>query len=533
MQIAKKLHDYLAENDYYYSSRDNVEAGYYVGHDGEAISSVIPSYPDPGPMSKRYLCCTTFSAWVLMEAGYEGINCSALKPLDDSIKDRGWIVIDDIKDVQPGDIVFWYVPGTTTLVHTNVCASKEADGTLRYYDTGDTNRIRSFDPVIYSIENGNSGVFAYAYRPNDEIAKSLGAGNINELKENIESYIDTLSEGTYSVGVVNLNKTSEKVSINSDRVKSNGFIKLFVMVTAYNEINSGNLKKEDVIADIERMITADDNTSANSLLTLMGNGDIAKGVDKVNEYARRNGYWDTKLEGEIEQGTYTDGNRQTYTNITDVENLLRKIFNGTCVNKDSSNEMLEVLKAQIITDMIPSTLSNAEVASKSGEQNGIIQDSAIISTENANYIIVISASDITNIDYAKNNIKEIANMINLYFEQYGTLIVNDNFFNEDEIETRMNGDRVCYRLPSGQFQCPLNNLVEGREMLFELLAKSEKTQSHERLMRYLLYLLTGNDYGVTEFDFNEFLNGSFFNVSGLVRRYTRRKSMVGINRCRI
>ena len=33
-------------------------------------------------------------------------------------------------------------------------------------------------------------------------------------------------------------------------------------------------------------------------------------------------------------------------------------------------------------------------------------------------------------------------------------------------------------------------------------------------MRYLLYLLTGNDYGVTEFDFNEFLNGSFSGTGG-------------------
>ena len=513
VRIAKELHDYLAENDYYYSSEANVTAGKYV-RDGEAISSRRPTFGEP--MSERYLCCTTFSAWVLETAGYEGIDYRSVSLLNDSIKDRGWILIDDIEDVIPGDICFWYSSGTTTLSHTNVCASKDADGTLRYYDAGCTDSIRAYDPILYLDKMGSIRKFAFAYRPNDEIAKSLGAGNIDELKEDIENYIGTLSEGTYSVGIVNLNKASEKVNINTDRVKSNGFVKLFIMATVYNEIKSGNLDKNEVIADIERMITTDDNTSANSLLTIMGNGDIAKGVDKVNEYARRYSYRNTKLEGEIEQGTATDGNDQTYTNITDVENLLKKIFNGTCVNKEYSTEMLEILKAQIIADMIPSTLTNAEVANKSGEQNGIIQDSAIISTENANYIIVISASDVTNIDYAKTNIKEITNMINIYFEQYGTVEENTNFFDDDEIETKMNGDRVCYRLPSGEFQCPLNNLVEGREMLFELLGQSEKTQNHERLMRYLLYLLTGNDYGVTEFDFNEFLNGSFYGVTGLV-----------------
>lgn len=183
--------------------------------------------------------------------------------------------------------------------------------------------------------------------------------------------------------------------------------------------------------------------------------------------------------------------------------------------------------------MIPSTITDAEVANKTGEQNGIVQDAAIISTENANYLVVVFANEITNIENAKNNIREIANLVNLYFEEHGTVINNSDNYEEDEIETIIQGNRVCYRLPSQAFQCPLENLVEGREMLFELLRSSEKTQSHERLMRYLLYLLTGNDYGVTEFDFNEFLNGSFYNVSGFVRKYCRRKSMVGIERCRI
>lgn len=511
VQIAKELHDYLAENQYYYSSQANVNAGRYV-QDGEAISSRRPTYGEP--MSERYLCCTTFSAWVLETAGYEGIGYGSLEILDASIKDRGWEVIEDIDDVEPGDICFWYYTGTTNLRHTNVCAAREADGTLRYYDAGSTWGIRQFDPILYLDRMGSIRTFAYAYRPNDAIAKALGADSFNGLKEDIEDYIEvSTGEGEYSVSVVNLNDKSESLKINNKRVKSNGLIKLFIMATAYSEVRAGRLNESDILSDVERMITTDSNTSANSLLKTIGKGDIAKGVDAVNVYARQNSYVNTKLEGELEQGTYVEGNDQTYTSVGDVATILQKIFEGTCVDKEYSDKMLELLKIQLITDMIPSTISNGEVRNKTGEQNHIIQDAAIISTENANYLIVVSASDLTNIDNGKNNIKEIANIVNLYFEKHGNVEDNsENYEKDDEIETIMQGNKVCYRLPSQAFQCPLNNLVEAREMLFELLGKSEKTQSHERLMRYLLYLLTGNDYGVTEFDFNEFLNGSFVNV---------------------
>ena len=512
--IAKELHDYLAEYQYYYSSAANVQAGRYV-KDGLAISSRRPTFGEP--MSERYLCCTTFSAWVLETAGYEGIAYGSLELLNNSIKDRGWIVIDNLNDVEPGDICFWN-DANGALAHTNVCAAREADGTLRYYDTGSTAGIRSFDPIEY--RESSIRKFAFAYRPNDEIAKALGAGSIKDLKKDIEEYIDvSVTEGKYSVSVMNLD-ANEKITINNERVKSNGLIKLFIMATAYNEVKAGKLDESSIISDVERMIQTDSNAAANNLLTTIGDientdgtrddQDIVKGVDKVNEYCRNNSYRNTKLEGKIEDG----GNDQTYTTVEDVMKLLNKIFKNTCVNSTYSEKMLDILQHSSITDMIPSTLTDASVGNKTGEQSGIIQDSAIISTENANYIIVISAKDITNTENAKNIIREIANMINLYFEKYGGVLNNAENYQDDGIETRMNGDRVCYKLPSGQFQCPLNNLVEAREMLFELLGSSEKTQSHERLMRYLLYLLTGNDYGVTEFDFYEFLGEGGFTTVG-------------------
>lgn len=501
VEIAKTLHDYLAENDYWYPSQANINAGGYVS-DGWPVTHKFPEMGEAP--AQRYVDCSAYVSWILKEAGYD-IPCYAVGGIDDYGQDLGWDVINNINDVQAGDLCIWSGGG-----HINICVGKDESGNLIYYDCGNTKKIRTVEPVTYDPSG-----FSHALRPNDEIAMALNPQTETQLEDQIESYIDRITEGSYSVNVVNLNRNSQGVSINSERVESNGLIKVFIMAATYNEIRQGKLNEDDISADLERMITADDNAAANSVLKAMGEGNIQDGVDIVNRYLRANGYSGTKLEGELDQNEH-EGNDQTYTTVDEVSEILEKIFDGTCVNKESSEKMMNLLKAQILTDMIPSTIIEGETASKSGEQSGIVQDAAIISTENANYAVVIFANDVQNIDLAKNNIIEIAKIVNTYFAQNGALIDNsENYEEDDEIETIMQGRKVCYRLPSQAFQCPLNNLVEGREMLFKLLQESEKTQNHERLMRYLLYLLTGNDYGVTEFDFNEFLNGSFSDVSGI------------------
>ena len=507
VEIAKSCHDAVANAKFTYG----------------ATSGGIPV--DVNTDSR--IDCSGYISWVLYEAGYAemegGQHTTSNSSLGAFGQEKGWQIIENANDVQAGDICFYRGsiygsdPG-----HVNICVG-EQNGQKVFYDCGSTTAIQTIDPITYDMST-----FGYAFRPNDEIAQALNPQDKEELRDQIQGYIDAITEGTYSVKVVNLDKTSETVTINNIRVESNGLIKIFIMATAYDEVRQGHLNEEDISADLERMITADDNSAANSVLRAIGNAnkglfsgenedEIQRGVDVVNEYLRSNGYNSTKLEGELNQNEY-ERNEQTYTNVNNVATILQNIFNGRCINKEYSEKMMNLLRMQVITDMIPSTIivGEGETANKTGEQADIVQDAAIISTSNANYLIIVSAKDVQNTDTAKNNIREIAKIVNTYFAQNGNVNDNsDNFEEDDELDIRMNGDRVCYKLTSNQYQCPLNNLVEGREMLFELLRKSDKTQSHERLMRYLLYLLTGNDYGVTEFDFNEFLNGSFSDVSGL------------------
>lgn len=62
-------------------------------------------------------------------------------------------------------------------------------------------------------------------------------------------------------------------------------------------------------------------------------------------------------------------------------------------------------------------------------------------------------------------------------------------------------------------EAPIDKLVDGAGILFKMLQNSERTQTVEYIMRYVLYLYTGNDYGVTELDLSLFEANNFKTIS--------------------
>lgn len=497
--IAKECHDYLCNNEYWYPSQANLNAGGYVS-DGV---SVTHKFPEEGEAtSKRYVDCSGYASWVLSKAGYD-IQCISASAIGEYGKSLGWEEIHNVAEVQAGDFVIWNNGG-----HVNICVGENESGKKIYYDCGNTNAIRTLEPIVY----GTSG-FYYAVRPNDEIAQALNPETTEDLKKQINDYIKAIEYAKFSVNVEDL-KSNKQLSINNSKIPSEGWLKIFIMATAYDEIKQGNINEEEINSEIDRMITADDSNATNLILKKLGQEDIQEGIDIVNKYLNKYGYNSTKLTNELSEDPYPEINQENYTSVSDVAKIFKKIFENKCVNKEYSEKMINWLNNQIHIDKIPSQIQQGNVYNKTGTQIGIRQDAAIVSIENANYTIVISATEVSNVEATENDIRAIAKLVNDYFVKNGKIVNNNHYQKDDEIETIMNGRRVCYKLHRGNYQCPLDNLVEGREMIFELLGSTEKTQSHEKLMRYLLHLLTGRNFGVTEFDFNEFLNGSFTGAGG-------------------
>ena len=61
----------------------------------------------------------------------------------------------------------------------------------------------------------------------------------------------------------------------------------------------------------------------------------------------------------------------------------------------------------------------------------------------------------------------------------------------------------------------IGDIESGSGILLQMLQNSERTQVVEHIMRYILYLYTGKNYGVTEIDFNLFAPGSFSDATSV------------------
>lgn len=129
LEVAKQCHDYLVQNNYYYSSAANKSAGRYV-YDADSTGSSIPK---PYPGEGNYIDCSAYVTWVLYEYGYKdlGPGQESTRTLLGLAQRKGWTVKDG-SQAQAGDIVL--IPAYHTAIYA---------GNGQFYDCGSTNLIRS------------------------------------------------------------------------------------------------------------------------------------------------------------------------------------------------------------------------------------------------------------------------------------------------------------------------------------------------------------------------------------------------------
>lgn len=294
--------------------------------------------------------------------------------------------------------------GTQTLLENIKNAIINAGGVYQLGEFEGTVRIRRVTP------NKNIGE-----------VKNTGAGVITDTTSNtatsgaglpIENYINSeATSGTWSVYAKNLTSNSIKVNVNNQKLESASLIKLFIMATAFEEIEKGTLNKSDVINDIEIMINQSDNDAANRMIDTLG-------FDKINNYIRTNGYSTTEIHRKMLEAP---NNGDNYTSVVDVGNLLEKMYRGTCVNQNASQEMIEILKTQTLTNKIPAGVPSGVVtANKTGELDHIESDAAIVYKENAHYIVVVMSNNVNDTAAARNDIKEISSKVYNIIDTSGT-----------------------------------------------------------------------------------------------------------------
>ncbi|HEY3115479.1 MAG TPA: serine hydrolase [Chloroflexota bacterium] len=152
---------------------------------------------------------------------------------------------------------------------------------------------------------------------------------------------------------------------------------------------------------IELMITASDNASAIALIDRLGNFSINRTMQDI-ELAS------------------TAVLADSVTTPRDMLTYFELLESHEAVDWDSSEEMLARLSRQRINDRIPMLLpSGTEVAHKTGDDPGVINDAGIVYTPAGPVIIVLLANDVQNGPGVRRAMAELSLRIYEYAEEGG------------------------------------------------------------------------------------------------------------------
>jgi beta-lactamase class A len=275
------------------------------------------------------------------------------------------------------------------------------------------NNQSTTQPLSSSVADKSSSSSSYS-APSKASKKST----IDFPKSTIQGTIDDAfgdMKGETSVYVSPTDSTEEVVS-NSKAQRAASNIKLFILITAYQQVNEVKLNLNDkyTLKDsdkvdgtgeirnmssgseismqdlLEDMMEDSDNTAANIVIRQLG------GMDKVNAQIKKIGAKDTKLERMLMDTDALKDGKDNYTSVADLGMVLKKIYNHQMVSTKYDNAMLDILKKNNNHTKLPHDLpEEATVYNKTGEFDdyGVENDAAIFGNNKGSFVIVVMSQD--------------------------------------------------------------------------------------------------------------------------------------------
>lgn len=242
---------------------------------------------------------------------------------------------------------------------------------------------------------------------------------MEELKVRLETMLLEY-EGDWAVYVSDL-RNKEYLEINSHAVKSASLIKLYIMGAVLEQVELGNLKDDKRLEKLlKKMITVSDNEASNELVRMLSpdGTNHPEGMEVVNTFAQAGGYGDTSQGRDMQDVREVPVEGENYTSVRDCGHFLENVYYGTCVSAEASEKMLDLLKKQKRTWKIPAGVPEGVVtANKTGELKDTENDAAIIYSPGGDYILCVTATELSDTEAAEKNIADISAVVYQYINE--------------------------------------------------------------------------------------------------------------------
>lgn len=217
----------------------------------------------------------------------------------------------------------------------------------------------------------------YVYKYNDEV-KMVSAGTMKLLVATV--MMKKVEEGKFSLDELIL--VTEK-----DRKPGSGILREF--------IERSYTVKELIIA----MLTIGDNTATAKLMNLIGRDELNKAL----------------MDMDLKNTHLSDvpGSDENTTTAGDLAKVISHLYHNTYLNKADSEMLLEILRARVQSKMafyLDYDLRK-NIASKTGNAEGMEHEVALINTDNGNFVFSLMSSELPNNVYGMISLAKAGMMV--------------------------------------------------------------------------------------------------------------------------
>ncbi len=221
--------------------------------------------------------------------------------------------------------------------------------------------------------------------------------------------------------------TGQVIDFNSKTLMySASIIKLPILIEALGQIEAGLRSKDDriivkneykvpscgaisymheglevTLEDLySLMIILSDNTASNMVMNIIG-------IEKVNERLKSLGCLGSVLGRNFYDMENLDKKNQA--TAYDMAIILESIYRGECISKEVSEEIIRILKLQLMDSKLPYLLpEEVEIAHKTGEDSTISHDVGIVYSERP-FIFAFTSNE-TFVPEAEDSLRKMAKL---------------------------------------------------------------------------------------------------------------------------
>lgn len=155
------------------------------------------------------------------------------------------------------------------------------------------------------------------------------------------------------------------------------------------------------------MLIQSDNTAANKIIDIIG-------MEQINEDIIAMGLKNTRLNRKTSDERTAIIDVENITTAYDLSKIWKHLSNGTFLNKDNGQMLIDILRRQQIKNKlalyIPDDLK-IEISSKTGDKKGIENDTAYLELPKGKFVFTILSQDIPNSVYGTVSLAKCGKMM--------------------------------------------------------------------------------------------------------------------------